>query len=375
MFDTYKQGPTLQSKTRTGKTKFWYARVATEHYRSASGGLGDVFLIKTWWQEGGIRQNSTPKQIKGKNIGRANETKALEQALFDLQSLYKKRRDKGYSEDGSTDHIKTLPMLAHKWRDRKHNIIFPALIQPKLDGFRMLSDGKDAWTRGGQAHVPECVEHLIFDTHGVILDGELMLPGNVPLQQTSRAAKKFRPGVSDTLEWWVYDLVDPDMDFAFRSDVLLSILDPDDGTSVPVNVRVVPTYAVENEQELMDAHMEFLAQGYEGTMVRNRRGGYDVGNKSANLQKLKLFIDSEFLIVDIEEGEGSFEGLAIMVLQVGDETFKANPMGTHEYKAQLFQDREQHIGRWYTVRYQSLSEKGIPVGNTVGIDFRDKWTF
>ena len=359
------RGPTLQSNTSTGKVKYWYGSVVEND--------NGVFITKTWWQEGSKVQTSTPKQIFGKNVGKSNETTALEQATFDLGSLYRKQRDKGYSEDGSLDHIPTLPMLAHKYADRSHNITFPCFVQPKLDGNRMLLCGDKATTRGAKDYIPEVVSHLIFDTYGVTIDGELMLPDNMPLQQSSQAIKKYRPGLSDELIYWVYDIVDENLPFRDRAAYVHSMFSRND---IPENVRWVPTHIVHNEEEIYEKHYEFCLAGFEGTMVRNFEGGYTPGKRSANLQKVKDFQDAEFKIVDIEEGTGSFEGKAILVCDVGDgRTFKAVPRGTMEYRAELYENRISHIGRWYTIKYQSLSDEGIPVGNTVGIDFRDEGEF
>ena len=362
---TFHEGPVLKSKTRTGKTKYWQGM----YYGNAA---GDYFIMKKWWQEGSVEQVSAPYLVEPKNLGKANETTPEAQARAELESLYNKQRDKGYSEDGSKDHIPIKPMLAQKYSDRKHNIVFPCYVQPKLDGFRMLTDGDRAWTRGGKEHVPECVAHLMFDTQGEILDGELVLPGFRPLQEVSRAAKKFRPGVSDQLEYWVYDLVS-DEDFEIRFDMLLDILNT---PGRPTNVKIVPTFSIPTETEVGDFHQEFLEQGYEGTMIRNRRGAYDIGHRSPDLQKLKDFQDSEFLVVDITDGKGSFEGLALVVCATpNDKRFIATPRGTFEYRADIFKNREQYIGKYLTVRYQYLSEDGVPVGNTVGIDFRDPEEF
>ena len=145
-----KESPTLQSKTRTGKVKYWKLVALKDDF-------GDHFYKKVWWQEGAKVQETTPVQVKGKNIGRANETTDEEQLLSEFDSLVTRQRDRGYSEDGSDDHIPTKPMLANKYHERKHKIVWPCYAQPKLNGYRMLKepDGKNAWTRWGKAHVME----------------------------------------------------------------------------------------------------------------------------------------------------------------------------------------------------------------------------
>lgn len=362
--NTIERSPTLQSTTRTGKKKYWYGEVFEEN--------GDFFIKKVWWQDGGKVQESTPTQIKGKNIGKSNETTDEEQAIFDLGSIVQKQRDKGYSEDGSDGHIPTKPMLAHNYNKRSHNIKWPAFVQPKLDGFRMIFDGNRGWTRGSKEHVPECIAHLQFDGEGFEFDGELILPGNVPLQETASAAKKYREGISEQLIFVVYDLVRPDWRYDERWNVLTQLA----GRGIfPDNVRLIDCHEVQSEEEMFSHHVRFTKNGYEGTIIRNFHGKYDVGNRSPNLQKYKEFQDGEFRIVSVEEGVGSFVGKAVFVCQTENgNTFNVVPEGTMDYRAMLYETRDQHVNRFLTVRYQTLTNDGIPQF-PVGVDFREPGEF
>jgi len=232
----------------------------------------------------------------------------------------------------------------------------------------MLKDGDVAWTRGGKPHVPECIEHLMWDTGDVIVDGELILPHMPKLQETSRAAKKFRPDVSPTLIYMVYDVVLPGVSFRERLDILENLVD-----SAPPNVKVVNTYEVRNEQELFEAHARFTKDGYEGTIIRSGESGYDVGHRSVSLIKLKDFQDAEFKIVDVVDGEGSFKGKAIFVCETKEGyRFNVTPEGTMEYRAELYETRENHIGKLLKIRYQALTEDGIPQF-PVGVGIREEW--
>ena len=303
------ESPVLQSVARTGNKKFWQAVVYCEG--------NSYFYKKIWWQESkeGKKskvQESTPVEVFGKNIGRANETSAAEQAKSEFDSIVQKQRDKGYSESGSAEHIPTKPMLANKYETKKHTVEFPCFAQPKLDGFRMLkeADGTKAWTRGGKPHVPECVAHLMWDTQGNMIDGELMLPHMPPLQETSRAAKKFRPDVSPTLKYYVYDVVESELPFHLRYELLQELV-----KTAPENVELVETVLVNNEQELFEAHARFTARGFEGTIVRAGDGGYEIGHRSTSLLKMKDFQDAEFKISRLVSGKGSFQNKAIFICE------------------------------------------------------------
>lgn len=358
-----KAGDTLQSQARTGKAKFWYAFIGLHQ--------GEYAIIKEWWLEGGAHQRSTPKIVKPKNVGKANETQPLEQAKTELASIYVKQRNKGYSLDGSTDHIPTKPMLAHKWLHRSHGIVFPCRTQPKFDGVRMLMDGTRAWTRGAKDYIPEVVAHLMFDTGGLTLDGELKLYDNVELQMTSRAYKKIS-AENAKLHYFVYDLVS-DASFRDRYAQLEALFATGD---VPDNVVLVHCRHAQTEDDIYAHHKLNVADGYEGTMIRNALGGYEAGHRSPNLLKLKDLQDKEFKVIDIREGEGSFTGKAKLVCVIEDsgETFTCVPKGTDEVRRYIFRNKDQFIGRWITVQFQDYSERGIPQ-KPIGIEFRDEDEF
>jgi len=130
----------------------------------------------------------------------------------------------------------------------------------------------------------------------------------------------------------------------------------------PKNVKVVPTYLCHNEADVMKYHKQFVADGYEGTMIRDPQMGYEIGKRSYSLLKLKDFVDAEYKIVDVVDGAGSDVGLAIFELETTDgQRFNCRPEGTQENRADLFKNRRKLIGKWLTVRYQELSKDGIPI--------------
>lgn len=357
----------LQSKTRVGKDKFWQAHVATNDKK--------WYTLTSYWQvnKEGTKsqiQFSEPYEATPKNVGKANETTAEEQAVSEFQSMIDKQKDKGYIEAGKTSKIRPLPMLANKFSDRGSKVQWPACVQPKYNGQRMLFDGTTGWSRGGKEIIPDVIKHLQIDTKGHTLDGELILPGNVLLQETMKATKKFVDGVSDTLLYIVYDIVDPKLTFSERYKILSSIVNS------KTSIILAPTHVVNNAAEVMKYHKEFTKAGFEGTMVRDDSEGYNIGHRSNQLLKYKDFVDAEFKIVDVKEGDGKFKGSAVFVCETtaGDDTFRCTPEGTMEYRRELFQNRKKYIGKWLTIRYQELSKDKVPLF-PIGVDIRDKEDF
>jgi len=355
----------LASKTRVGKDKYWQAHVVTD---------GKAWYTQTsYWQvnkagEKSVTQWSDPYEATPKNVGRANETSAEEQARSEFDSMVTKQRDKGYTEPGTKTTIRPLPMLAQKFSERGTKMQWPVLVQPKYNGQRMLFDGKDGWSRGGKDIIPECIQHIAssFPAISDTIDGELILPGNVLLQETMKATKKYVPGVSEKLMYRVYDVVLPDMPFSQRYEVLKEYVKNCGGSVV-----LAPTYLAHDVAEVMAYHKQFIAEGYEGTMVRDDSEGYTIGQRSNQLQKYKDFVDAEFEIVAVVEGDGRFKGAAVFVCDNGHGvSFNCTPEGSMDYRRELFTNRDKYIGKFLTIRYQELSKLKIPLF-PVGIDIRD----
>jgi DNA ligase 1 len=362
----------FESKTRTGAAKFWQNHIYQDGKR--------FFTGSSHWQvnKQGVKSKVTfaePYIVEPKNIGRANETSPFQQALLEFESNIKKYQDKGYSVQGAKKvESDPLPMLAHKFRDHGHKVKYPVYVQPKLDGMRMLFDGKRGWSRGNKAILPEVIAHLTnIDTRGHIFDGELILPGNVPLQETMSAAKKFRAGISDTLQYHVYDLVIPDKTYTERLEILRQLFKGGGGYNK--DIILTKTMFFGNESIVLEFHQLVVAEGYEGTIIRDPNGKYEIGHRSYSLLKLKDFQDEEFKIVDVLDGGGVSAGQAIFRLETAEgKLFDSTPEAGHEQRKEWFKDRKKLIGKWATAKFYGKTKDGIPVfNNTVAI--RDEADF
>jgi DNA ligase-1 len=131
------------------------------------------------------------------------------------------------------------------------------------------------------------------------------------------------------------------------------------------------TEECKTKAELKGFHDRFVAEGKEGLIIRNKTGLYQLAARSKDLQKFKEFEDAEFTVVEYTDGVGSEKGLVIWVCETEDKKkFSVRPRGTHEERAELFNDADSYVGKKLTVRYQELTEDGIP-RFPVGIAFRD----
>jgi DNA ligase-1 len=353
----------LISENKAGNEKFWRLHILRD---------GNDYYTQTEWYQVTNRGRETKRQLSEPyhatptNIGRANERDSNAQAEFEFDAIIKKQMDRGFYLKGEKPKTLPMPMLAHKFRDHSKKLDWPVYVQPKLNGMRMLFDGEKGWSRGNKEVIPEVIQHLKFDTGGYILDGELMLPDNVLLQESMKAIKKYRPELSPKLLYHVYDVVDDSLTFEERDAVIERL-----SSKFPENVLVVPTLSATDEAGVMYAHKQFTVLGYEGTMIRNPEMKYEIGKRSYSLLKLKDFTDAEYRIVDVVDGDGSDSSLAIFELETDSGArFNCRPEGSQENRRELYKNRKKLVGKYLTVRYFELSKDGIPIF-PVGVSIRE----
>ena len=361
--------PIVYKKASTGKIQQWRAWVETTN---------DGFLLKV---ESG-QTDGKLSETAGRVINEGKQKRsAQEQAVFEATSKLNEKRDEAYFDtiEEAQTQIKILPMLAHPFTKRKHNIIYPAIVQRKFDGVRCLASIKPDGTvslmsRKGK-EFPH-LDHIRSDiaengNARVVLDGELY-SDTLTFQELVGLVRRvtLKPGNNEQMfevSLRVYDCInlDSEPDFSERYKTITEI------TRGSTYLSLVENVVVENESEIHVAQAQFVSEGYEGAMVRNFTGAYAIGKRSANLQKVKTFIDDEFEIVGFSEAIGNDAGTVIWVCQTqnGDE-FSVRPRGTREEKRAYFDNGSDYIGQFLTVRYQELTDEGIP-RFPVGISIRD----
>ena len=346
----------------------------------------------------GKKTQDKPTIATPKNVGRSNETTATAQARFEAQAKWQKKIDSGYAVSEEDAKVKKFfePMLALSYDDRKNEIVYPVYAQPKLDGIRCIvrqeNDEIVGRTRNGK--IIECIPHILDSLKGffmaypkAILDGELYnheykedfnkITSLVRKQKPVRSAKetdkafakkeaKWQESLiesADKIQYWVYDMpklndvINEKTLFDFRmtelKDKLITRKDC---------IVIVETNEVYSEGNLDNLYGQYLEQGYEGQMIRNDVG-YDANKRSKNLLKRKDFMDAEYKVIDIDEGNGNRSGTAKHLVCYCDKTkqqFNSNIKGSFDYLKEIYDNRKEYIGKFATIKFFQLTPDGIP---------------
>ena len=382
--DSKKTFPPIFKKATTGKIQEW--RIRTEKLPD-----GNWAYISSHGQLGGSMVEGKGTVIKAGKQGRTVE----EQANAEAAAKWKKKKETGYFEsaDAANNNVVVLPMTALNFKKRAHDINWPAIGQPKLDGVRCLArleaDGTVSLTSRKNKLFPG-MDHLreelatrlksLGNSEGspfpsnIVIDGELYAdPEELTFQQSTGLVRRNNKTPEDLanekkLKLNVYDCInldDLDMDFIDRYNLVSSNLSNMDSIAIVDNTTLSDTDAVD------PLHDQFVKDGYEGLMIRNVKGPYKLNGKSKHLQKYKSFQDDEFEIVGYTEGKGDYVGTVIWICETSDgKRFRVKPNGTHAQRSKLFDEADSHIGKQITVRFFELTDDGIPRFPTGGW-FRD----
>lgn len=379
--------PTLYCRVKSGKIHSWRVwadddLVCTEH-----GSVDGKKIVS--------RDRAKPT-----NGGRANARDGAAQAQFEAEAAFAKKAKEGYVDNMSVAANATiyLPMLAHPYekKGKKRTVIWSdgVFAQPKLNGLRGL-----AFIELGSDHVPvtarmvsrqgtlweglKLIKAALAATFplGTIVDGEVFIRG-VPLQQLNSLIKRDRDE-SMALEYHIYDLPSVDGGFEDRYAALCSY--PLRGTNGPYAMtsggplRLVPTHETNSEADTFALESKYVAEGYEGLIVRQRGRKYEWNDRTDSLLKIKRFIDAEFEVVEVLGREywapAALSGTMIVDKFVcknntDDQKFETVPTGTMEQRADWWRNKELLVGQQAIVRFQERSVAGLPQGNPVMHGFR-----
>lgn len=375
--------PTLYGEASTGKAKIWSICVREKDK------LGEITVEHGYVD--GKKQVNTKIIDSGKNIGKKNETTALQQAMSEARATWQKKKDAGYAEAvggaGSTSEVSgvaasrakattddvPLPMLALDFNKRGGSIKFPCYVQRKFDGTRCVAvpgSGLFSRNRKKYPHMGHILEEIKSLPASLILDGELFSK-QLTFQDIVGLVKRetLKPGDAEKqlkIELHVYDIIS-DAPYEDRKGRLEALF----ARFKFKYLKMVATEVCEKKEDLKALHDKYVGEGFEGIMLRNKAGLYKVGQRSSDLQKYKEFEDEEYEITGFSSGTGVEEGCVIWECKTkAGQKFMCRPRGTREERMELCASGEAYIGKMLNVRFQELSNDGLP-RFPVGIGIRD----
>lgn len=367
----------LYGESSKGKRKRWEVSVAERD--------GHGYITVRHGYDGGKQVVSERAVVSGKNLGKKNATTPYQQSVLEARALWKKKMDAGYAvehaghaqqvEEGGEQFKPPSPMLAHDFNRRGKDMVFPCYAQRKLDGVRcMAASGQGLFSRNGKplsahlTHIQLDLDKLPLNT---VLDGELY-SDCLTFQEIVGLVKKATLNDGDDMKiksiyLYVYDAVLPSLTNRQRNEWLKDMFQQHTFSAL----KLLDTVMCASKEHVGELHAAYVAEGYEGLMLRNVEGSYSVGHRSKDLQKFKLFEDDEFVVCGYKTGDGSEQDCVIwQCLTSENKHFYVRPCGTHEERKAALLKADSMISRMYTVRYQELTDDGIP-RFPVGVSFRD----
>jgi len=379
----------LFKKTNTGAIQFWDIEVENGFdYNECS--EWEVGIIKTTYGQLGTDSPQITKDVieEGKNVGKANETTPVEQAIAEAKAKHEKKQKSGYvlSLDGAKDDEISdlieggiLPMLAFTFEKQGHKIKYPCYVQGKYDGIRCIAIVKNGkctlWSRTRKP-VYSC-PHIIAEIEknfkdDIILDGELYndeFKNN--FEHIVHLVRQQEPDKNCTdVQYHIYDTVN---DNTF--DERINLLSKKFAAPTTPNFKylvLAETHMVEDEASVPDWFDEFKEMGLEGAILRNAAGLY-VNKRSSDLIKVKEMQDDEFEIIGINEGRGKLQGHVgafVCVTKDGKE-FLAKMSGETARLREYFLNHSLWKGKQLTVQFQDLTGANNVPRFPVGLRIRE----
>ena len=346
---------TLYSRATNGKITEFTIEVEGNKYRTISG------------YTDGVKTVSQFTVCEAKNVGKKNETTPEQQAMLEAEAIHRKKKETGHFENISDIDTETYfePMLAQDFNKYKDKIKYPVYSQPKLDGIRCIVRKDGMWSRNGKRiisapHIFEALKPTFETNPDLILDGELYADKFAnDFNAICSLVKKTKPTPQDLkesaekIEYHIYDVPSVGTGFVARNSYLNLL-------NIPKCCKLVHTDVCQNINEVNEKYEAYVDAGYEGQMIRLNEK-YE-SKRSKSLLKHKSFIDEEYTILDIEEGGGNKTGMVgSFVFENKDgKRFNASPKFNWDECIQMWNMKDQLIGKSATVKYFNLTPDGIP---------------
>lgn len=337
---------TLYKKSKNGqRIQQWSIEIKGNKYRTIEGLLNGVLTTGEW------------TTCTGKNIGKKSETSPEGQAQLESQSKINKKLDSGYSLNIDDCERSFEPTLAYVYEDHLDKITGPVFESPKMDGIRCVYRNGKLYSRKNKEFV-NC-NHIIEEIQQIgighyELDGEIYKHG-MDFNSITGLVKKSKNLVdASALEFHIFDFIS-NLVFSDRNDSLGLLI-----RNSNILKKVTHKELLDFKNNIKKIHDDYCLQGYEGVMLRWGNEPYIQG-RTDKLLKVKIFQDAECKVLDITPGKGKNANTIgrWIVLQENGKVCKVSPTGTKEFNQEIFDNKQNYIGKAITVKFQGYTPDGI----------------
>lgn len=322
-----------------------------------------------------------------KNIGKANETTAEEQACLEATAKHTKQLKSGYflSAEEAEASVFRKPVYLDNYNKKKDKLVYPCFIEPKMNGLRItILPDLTAIAKSGEPAVilPQWMPSLLQMQHlGLLeygLDCEIWAghdeEGNnkLELQDIVSAYRKENEN-THLLDLYVFDLPMHTGTYRGRLSTIDGIRQElkhcEQYIGQPPYIKFSAPQVVSSEQE-GDEFYKLFCKNYEGAVYRNFKGLYEWNKRSTDILKRKPRETME-VRVDAVSMDKKGQGLLHCTTEDGVNVkclMKKEASKTVNYR--LFDNAIELLDKFIVLEYEELSNDGVPTKPT-GIAVRE----
>lgn len=248
-------------------------------------------------------------------------------------------------------------------------IKYPAIVQPKLDGYRCIYKEGQLWSRSGNLFGNTNLDAYFKDLYSIneyIIDGELYIDG-MSFNNLQKILNNHNAPIPAGLRLIGYDCMplkdwvaqDCKIPYKERLQLLRGILG---AIGTYKKVLDIASDEVNDASEVIDLYKMYLKKGYEGVMIKDINGLYRwkrVTLKSGEMVKLKPFKSEDLEIIDVFEGEGQLKGTLGGII-VSNNTIAATNVGTgfsDKLRKEIWENKNNYIGKTAEVQFFEITEE------------------
>ena len=264
-------------------------------------------------------------------------------------------------------------MLAHDGAKHEKKIAGKKLLEPKLDGVRVVTIVNAAnktatmYSRNGKilenfGHITEAIEaNIELFERSVVLDGEMVSSSFQALmkqvhRKSDAETADARLMLFDVLPLSEFQKGESTMGQKRRSNLLRSMKSVLDKVG---SIDIIPQIEVDlgsyvGELEFKQYNKDAIEAGYEGIMIKDVDAIYEC-KRSASWLKMKPFIEVSLTVTSVEEGTGKNVGRLGALICEGEDDGKKIQVNvgsglTDDQRAEFWNDQQDLLGQIVEIR-------------------------